>query len=156
MYSYNFGKETGDYKITNIPYGTYEVIGQKIGIDNGISEIVTIDPFNNQITGIMVNFNVTGVEDEQPIIPDETILFTNYPNPFNPVTRIKFVLSENELTSLRVYNLIGQEVAVLVNSNLAAGSYEVSFNAENLSSGIYFYTLQVGKFKQTKKMLLLK
>jgi hypothetical protein len=57
---------------------------------------------------------------------------------------------------LKVYNLIGQEVAVLVNSNLVAGSYEVNFNAENLSSGIYFYTLQAGKFKQTKKMLLLK
>ena len=66
------------------------------------------------------------------------------------------MLSDNELTSLKVYNLIGQEVAVLINSNLAAGSYEVSFNAENLSSGIYFYTLQAGKFKQTKKMLLLK
>jgi len=156
LYSYNFGKESGEYKITNIPYGTYEVIGQKIGIDNGISQIITIDPFNNQITGIIVNFNVTSVEDEEQIIPDESILYPNYPNPFNPVTRIKFVLSENEFTSLRVYNLIGQEVAVLVNGNLAAGSYEVSFNAENLSSGIYFFTLQAGIFKETRKMILLK
>jgi len=156
LYSYNFGKETGEYKITNIPYGTYEVIGQKIGMDNGISQIITIDSLNNQISGVIVNFIVTGLEDEEPIIPNEVKLYPNYPNPFNPVTRIKFILSENELTTLRVYNLIGQEVAVLVNSNLQAGSYEVSFNAENLASGIYFYTLQAGKFKQTKKMLLLK
>ncbi len=118
--------------------------------------MITIDPFNNQISGIIVNFNITGVEDEELIIPDEIILYPNYPNPFNPVTRIKFVLSENELTTLRVYNLIGQEVSVLVNSKLEAGSYEVIFNAEKLASGIYFYTLQSGNFKQTKKMLLLK
>jgi hypothetical protein len=156
LYSYNFGKENGEFKITNIPFGTYEVIGQKIGLDNAISQIVTIDQFNNQIQGILINFNATGVEDEEPIIPDEIRLYPNYPNPFNPVTRIKFVLSENELTTLRVYNLIGQEVAVLINSKLNAGSYEVSFNADNLSSGIYFYTLRAGNFKQTKKMLLLK
>lgn len=156
LYSYNFGKETGEFKITNIPFGTYEVIGQKIGIDNAISEIITIDPLNNQITGILVNFNVTEVEDEEPVIPDEIILYPNYPNPFNPVTRIKFVLSENELTTLRVYNLIGQEVAVLVNSKLEAGSHEVSFNAKNLASGIYFYTLNAGKFNQSRKMILLK
>jgi hypothetical protein len=156
LYSYNFGKENGEFKITNIPFGTYEVIGQKIGLDNAISQIVTIDQFNNQIQGILINFNATGVEDEEPIIPDEIRLYPNYPNPFNPVTRIKFVLSKFEHTTLRVYNLIGQEVAVLINSKLNAGSYEVSFNADNLSSGIYFYTLRAGNFKQTKKMLLLK
>jgi hypothetical protein len=156
LYSYNFGKENGEFKITNIPFGTYEVIGQQIGIDNAISEIITIDTLNNQISGIIINFNATAVENEELFIPDEIKLYPNYPNPFNPVTRIKFVLSKFEHTTLRVYNLIGQEVAVLVNNKLEAGSYEVNFRAENLSSGVYFYTLQAGNFKQTKKMLLLK
>jgi hypothetical protein len=156
LYSYNFGKETGEFKITNIPFGTYEIIGQKIGIDNAISELITIDPINNQITGIMVNFNVTGVEDEEPIIPGESILYPNYPNPFNPSTTIKFSMHQSSYATLKIYNVIGEEVAVLVDRVLTFGTYDIEWNATSLPSGIYFYRLKAGDSIQTKKMMLLK
>jgi len=156
LYSYNFGKETGEYKITNIPFGTYEVIGQRIGIDNAISEIITIDPFNNQITGVIINFNITSVENEELFIPDEIILYTNYPNPFNPSTTIKFSMPQSSYATLKIYNVIGEEVAVLLDRVLTAGTYDFEWNATSLSSGIYFYKLQAGDFVETKKMILLK
>ncbi len=156
LYSYNFGKETGEYKITNIPFGTYEIIGQKIGIDNAISEIITIDPINNQISGIIINFNVTGVEDEEIIIPEEIILYPNYPNPFNNSTVIRYSIPQEGLVTLKIFNVIGEEVARLVNETKQTGHYEVSFNATGLPSGIYFYRLRAGEFIETKKMILLK
>lgn len=89
-------------------------------------------------------------------LPLNFALNQNYPNPFNPTTRISFKLAVDGKTELNVYNSLGQKVAELVNSNLSAGSYEFAFNAENLSSGIYFYTLRAESFVQTRKMMLLK
>jgi hypothetical protein len=81
----------------------------------------------------------------------------NYPNPFNPSTTIKYQIPENGNVSLKIYNPAGKEVAQLVNGNVAAGVHEVSFNASNLSSGVYFYVIRGGSnFVQTKKMILLK
>jgi hypothetical protein len=95
-------------------------------------------------------------EDENNIKPNDFYLAQNYPNPFNPTTRIDFVIKENGLTSLKVYDLLGREVATLVNENLQAGTYYAEFNGSNLPSGIYFYQLQAGNFVQTRKMILLK
>jgi len=80
----------------------------------------------------------------------------NYPNPFNPSTLIKYSVPENGFVKLSVYNLIGEEVSLLVNEEVDAGFYEVTFNAVNLPSGIYFYRLQAGNIIQLKKMVLLK
>jgi len=80
----------------------------------------------------------------------------NYPNPFNPSTNIKYSVPENGFVKLSVYNLVGEEVSVLVNETVNAGFYEVAFNAANLPSGTYFYRLQTGNSVQTKKMILLK
>lgn len=80
----------------------------------------------------------------------------NYPNPFNPTTNISYVLPKAENVSLKVYDVLGREVATLVNEVKAAGAYTVPFNASNLSSGVYFYKLQAGSFVQTKKMMLVK
>jgi len=80
----------------------------------------------------------------------------NYPNPFNPSTNIKYSVSENGFVKLSVYNLVGEEVSVLVNETVDAGFYEVAFNAANLPSGTYFYRLQAGNTVQIKKMVLLK
>jgi len=97
------------------------------------------------------------VQDEnKPLVFD---LSQNYPNPFNPTTTIKFsVLAEREVanTKLMVYNILGQQVAELLNKPLSAGNYQVEFNATNLPSGVYFYRLQSGNFTETKKMLLMK
>jgi hypothetical protein len=80
----------------------------------------------------------------------------NYPNPFNPSTTIEFTLPQKEFVSLIIYDVLGNEVATLVNEEKASGSYEVSFNASELVSGIYIYSLRAGNFTQTKKMILLK
>ena len=80
----------------------------------------------------------------------------NYPNPFNPTTNITYVLPKTENVSLKVYDVLGREVATLVNEVKPAGAYTVPFNASNLASGVYFYKLQAGSFVQTKKMMLIK
>lgn len=97
-----------------------------------------------------------GVEDEFDAAPKAYALNQNYPNPFNPSTVIRYSIPENAFVTLKVYNLLGQEVAQLVNSEQAAKSYEVSFDASKLTSGVYFYTIKAGSFMSTKKMIFLK
>jgi len=88
----------------------------------------------------------------------------NYPNPFNPTTKIKFTIpsviasgaKQSQMVTLKVYDVLGNEIATLVNEEKSSGRYEVSFNGSGLSSGIYFYTINAGSFGETKKMILLK
>ena len=80
----------------------------------------------------------------------------NYPNPFNPSTKINYQIGKESLVQLKVYDVLGNEVATLVNEYKASGSYEVDFNASQLSSRIYFYKLQAGGYVETKKMILLR
>jgi hypothetical protein len=91
-------------------------------------------------------------------VPVNITLSQNYPNPFNPSTVIRYRLSAAGIVSLKVFDLLGKEVASLVNEKQSAGSYAVDFNSAeyNLPSGIYFYTLNAGEFKETKKMVLIK
>jgi len=98
---------------------------------------------------------VTEVEEEQ-ISPNDFYLSQNYPNPFNPSTRIQYQVSSSALVTLKVYDVLGNEVATLVNEERPAGSYEVDFNTFYLSSGIYYYQLRAGDFIETKKMILMK
>ncbi len=155
LYSYNFGKEDGAYRVYNLPYGTYELIGQKIGWENATSQHVTIDPVNTQINNITITFTLTNVDDELPI-PDNIILNQNYPNPFNPLTTISFYIPRQVFVELKISNILGQTIALLVNDDLSAGNYKIKFDASNLASGIYLYSLRAGKFIQSNKMLLLK
>ena len=98
----------------------------------------------------------TGVDNEDSPIPTSYSLSQNYPNPFNPSTVIKFSVINNEHVSLKIYNSIGQEIAVLVNDILPSGNYSIKWNAENISSGVYFYTLRTDNFRSTKKLILLR
>jgi hypothetical protein len=107
-------------------------------------------PLPASLTGL------TSVEDYIPELPSEFSLSQNYPNPFNPTTQISFSLISPSHTTLKVYNVVGQQVANLVDEELASGTYKVNFAAENLPSGVYFYQIKSGMFNQTKKMLLLK
>jgi hypothetical protein len=97
----------------------------------------------------------TNVENDKAL-PTEFNLAQNYPNPFNPSTSIKYQVSGISQVSLKVYDVVGNEVATLVNEFKPAGSYEIEFNASMYSSGIYFYKLQAGSFVETKKMMFLK
>jgi len=89
-------------------------------------------------------------------IAKEYLLQQNYPNPFNPVTNIKFEIPESRYSVLKIFNVVGEEVASLINGRLNAGSYEVTFDGSNLPSGVYFYRLTAGEFSEEKKMVLIK
>lgn len=89
-------------------------------------------------------------------MPTEYALLQNYPNPFNPTTKIKFALPENANVVVKVFNILGEEVAELINENMEAGTKEVEFNATGLTSGIYFYSISAGEFSEVKKMMLMK
>jgi len=84
------------------------------------------------------------------------ILYQNYPNPFNPSTTIQFSVTSPSLTTLKIFNSLGEVVAILINEELTTGSYEIEWDATGLPSGIYFYQLQAGDFIETKKMILMK
>ncbi len=123
------------------------------------------DPFDRWNFGPKFPIKIempTDVEDD--LTAGEFQLFQNYPNPFNPNTKIKFRIPDATLrqaqsdnfVTLKVYDAIGNEVAVLVNEEKSAGEYEIDFNAYELPSGIYFYRLDVGIYSKAKKMLLLK
>lgn len=103
-----------------------------------------------------ISSDATGVERSVSSNPDGFELEQNYPNPFNPSTKISWQSSVGSWQSLKVYDILGKEIATLVDSYKPAGNYEVNFNASNLPSGVYFYTINSGSFTQTKKMLLLK
>ncbi|MCK9425841.1 MAG: choice-of-anchor D domain-containing protein [Ignavibacteriaceae bacterium] len=102
-----------------------------------------------------INASITDVNDED-IQPKEFGLNQNYPNPFNPVTSIKYSVAFTQHVQLKVYDLIGDEIAVLVNETKSPGTYTVEFSSDKLASGTYFYRLQSGDFVQTKKMIILK
>ena len=97
-----------------------------------------------------------GIQQISSEIPKGFTLSQNYPNPFNPSTRIKFEIPANSFIKLAVYDIMGREVATLVNSQLNAGVYEYAFDAQNLSTGVYFYKLVTEGMSETKKMLLVK
>lgn len=98
---------------------------------------------------------VVGVNNENSI-PEKFTLGQNYPNPFNPNTKIDFSIPKNSLVTIKVYDVLGKEVAVLVNKDFTIGSYTVDFNASSLTSGVYFYTISAGEFTQTRKLALVK
>jgi len=99
---------------------------------------------------------VIGIQQISNIIPDKFNLYQNYPNPFNPVTNIKFDIQKNSFVKLKVYDIVGKEIAALVNENKSAGSYVVDFDATNLTSGVYFYRIETESFTETKRMVILK
>jgi hypothetical protein len=89
-------------------------------------------------------------------VPQAFTLLQNYPNPFNPSTTIAFSLPSQSFVSLKVFDVLGREVATIVSEEMAAGTYSRRWNATKLSSGIYFYRLQAGSNTQMKKLILLK
>ena len=102
----------------------------------------------------------TDVEDMNSI-PDNFELYQNYPNPFNPTTKIKYSIPslgayQNTPVQLKVYDILGSEVVTFENEQKSAGDFEVEFNGEGFTSGIYFYQLKAGEFTQTKRMVMLK
>lgn len=98
----------------------------------------------------------TGIHGEEAARPNCYSLSQNYPNPFNPTTTISFSFSRKPYGSLKVFDVLGREVATILSADLPAGNHSRQWNAEGLPSGVYFYRLQAGTFTETKKLILLK
>lgn len=108
------------------------------------------------VVSLTASFVSTGVEHERNSIPEGFSLFQNYPNPFNPSTMISYQVSALSDVTLKVFDVLGREIAELVNRKQEAGNYSVRFDAKNVSGGMYFYRLQSGNFAETKKMIFAK
>ena len=104
----------------------------------------------------MGNDSITAIEQKSIEAPTQFELFQNFPNPFNPVTSIKFTIIADGFAELKVYDILGKEVATLINKEIRAGSYTFNFNAQNLASGIYFYRLSTNNYNAVRKMILLR
>ena len=98
---------------------------------------------------------ITAVKDVT-LLPSEFSLSQNYPNPFNPTTTISYDIPKKSFVSLKVYDVLGRVIKTLVHQEQSAGNYRVTFNADNLASGVYFYRLIAGNFVRIRKMMLLK
>lgn len=122
-------------------------------IDTVKVKIANAVNFKEEIWFVHVE-SATGVEDE--IVVSEFSLEQNFPNPFNPTTSIEYLVPSNEFVSLKVYDMLGNEISTLVNENKNAGKYRVSFNASKLTSGLYLYKMNAGNFTSVKKMMLVK
>ncbi len=156
------------YKTTNdganwfemtIPLNDTDIISSLGVIKNGNKYYAYIGTLDGAIFKFTDNVIPIGIQPISNEIPKTFSLSQNYPNPFNPSTKIKFDVPARRWISnikLIIYDILGNEVATLVNQQIKAGSYEVVWDASNYSSGIYFYTLQADNFKQTKKLVLLK
>jgi hypothetical protein len=139
------------YNSVNIASG--DSITQYIAVAYGANEVEMLASLQQAQEKY---YQLTSVEADHYSIPDGYVLEQNYPNPFNPSTVIKFGLPESSNVNLKIFNSLGEEIAVLVNGNLEAGSYNVNFNASGLPSGIYIYTLQTDDQVLSKKMMLVK
>jgi hypothetical protein len=121
---------------------------------------IEYDPVNQEFQVYLQDFvfrsGITSLADNMVDLPETFSLAQNYPNPFNPVTIIEFNLPHSGYTSLKIFNLLGQEVAELVSDNLSSGTHTYQFDAGNLASGVYIYRLETEGFAEMKKMILMK
>jgi len=147
----------GSYIINNLEAGTYTITSTMVSYQN-TQKSFTIDYLNNSnlLVDVSLTPNGTTSASDNSSVINGFELKQNYPNPFNPSTLISYQIPQNGFVSLKVYNVLGNEVATLVNKDQTAGKYNVTFKANNLASGIYFYKLEAGNFSSIKKLILLK
>jgi hypothetical protein len=148
----------GSYTMEFVGSGIYEVFTSIPGYASQSKYITAVE---NTKGNFNIDFNLDVYRGEIETTPVNTVvnnfsLKQNYPNPFNPTTNINFTLNVEGKVKLTVYNSIGKEVRSLINDLMEPGSYDVPFNASNLASGVYYYTLQVGNHVETKRMNLIK
>ena len=165
----SFSYEIEDYSDTSKPTTIYQFTD--IAIEPNTVATCTLD-VNIQVPQLNVDIDgdgnidsiytpvvITSIEENEiaPVqLPTKFELFNCYPNPFNPSTTIRYSIPQNSKVTLRVYDVLGEEIVTLVNEEKSPGNYSVQFNSLNISSGIYFYTLQTDSYTSTKKMILLK
>ncbi len=174
--SRNFSKINGFIGVVNgtsiqLPTGTYNITNQTIIVDLNYNFINSNQLSNGQQvivwastegssgnTALQIRSMVTSPTgiDEAITVADGFELAQNYPNPFNPTTKISFTIPVDQQVVLKVYNSLGEEIATLINSNMSKGTHTINFDANGLSSGLYFYKLESGNKLLIRKMMLLK
>ena len=150
-----------EYKYCMMYPGADTVNGGSSPLDNegsfGVNHsFVLVDGPDIVINNVYGDFSPTSVEKISEVNPTKFELSQNYPNPFNPSTKIQYTVPQSGLVTMKVYNLLGELISTLVNEEQTSGVYEVTFDASQFSSGIYFYSVTTGEFTATKKMMLLK
>ncbi len=134
--------------------------GYKVDLDEDIfavgAPIQSASGFYCGAVYLYTDFTTEVFDSKVPVLINEYHLYQNYPNPFNPSTKIRFTILQAEFTSLKVYDVLGNEIETLVNEEKPTGEYEVEFFGNGLTSGIYFYQLKAESFVETKKMILMK
>jgi Secretion system C-terminal sorting domain len=122
----------------------------------GSSENGSTSVLGGFLPGVDSSHTATSVAEQPRNLPQQFELEQNYPNPFNPSTHIRFAIVERAATTLKVYNILGEEVRTLVNGDLAQGDYDVVFDAAGLASGVYLYRLQSGTSVRVRKLMVLR
>jgi hypothetical protein len=135
---------------TNIESHGTPITGITTDFDGDTRNASTPDIGADEFNGIAV-----GVQDEETL-PTEFLLSQNYPNPYNPSTKIKYSIPKSSQVTLKIFNSLGEDIETLVNEEKPVGTYEVNWNAANLPSGVYFYQLRAGEYTAVRKMILLK
>ncbi len=151
---FNLSDQTQTFTLQGTSYvGSYQNLFTGDSVSFAENTNMTLPPWNYKIYeyGVLIS-DVKNIQDK----PTEFNLSQNYPNPFNPDTKIEYSISKRSNVSIKVYDILGNEITTLINNVEPAGNYKVIFNGNNLSSGIYFYIIHAGNFIQTKKMVLLK
>ncbi|GBD90809.1 hypothetical protein BMS3Abin04_01528 [bacterium BMS3Abin04] len=164
--NYGFEVERSNVKNQTSNEMEWEKIGFVEGAGNSNSPKIYSFVDNNLLGGSRFAYRLKQIdvdgsytysgEVEINVVPTKYELYQNYPNPFNPTTIIRFTLKKPEKVNIKIFNSLGQEIETLVNKNFSAGTHEINFNPDYLSSGIYIYRLQAGKFKEVRKMILLR
>jgi hypothetical protein len=158
MISFAVTDENGFYSIPNVGEGEYQVTANRVGFNNNNVFGIIMD-YNFYTTLPNQNFSLqqtVSISQISSSVPSKYNLHQNYPNPFNPVTKIKFDVQKSGNAKINVYNMQGKLVKAIVNQFVPAGSFEAVFDGKDLSSGIYYYRMEIAGFLQTKKMTLVK
>jgi photosystem II stability/assembly factor-like uncharacterized protein len=159
---YATSDNNGVYHLSSLPTGTLKIWVNRWGFDDDSISVSVTPTSNIDSINFILNKIYIGIRQIGSVIPSDYKLFQNYPNPFNPATIIKFQIKDSRHdgsstnVKLVVFDILGKEVATLVNGNYKPGMYEATFDGGSLPSGIYFYRLIAGDFNETKKMLMIK
>jgi len=166
IYVTGFSSDGFETYLTTIKYDSFGIQQWITNQQNDVSgfEKVNIDLFGNVIvTGasdgdyITIKYSQTiSIQQLSTELPEQFSLYQNYPNPFNPTTKIKFDIEKAGIIKLKVFDILGKEIATLVNESLNSGSYETEFDGSNIMSGVYFYKLETDNFSEVKRMILTK
>ena len=152
------GRRTWTFLVDHIVHAIddeeYDTITDSLGL-TGVNCFCNPWVLHGAVIGGRQYGSVAGVTNQPGQIPSAISLRQNYPNPFNPTTIIRYALPHADHVRLGVFNLLGQEIALIVDEEKTAGSYSVSWNASGVSSGVYYYRLTAGDFTETKKMVLI-